>query len=41
MVGIQTARLVLFELFIRFLKAEGRPFRPLPEPAQATFKEFP
>jgi V/A-type H+/Na+-transporting ATPase subunit I len=38
-VGIQTARLVLFEFFIRFLKAEGRPFRPLPEPAQATFKE--
>jgi V/A-type H+/Na+-transporting ATPase subunit I len=40
-VGIQTTRLVLFEFFIRFLKAEGRPFRPLPEPAQATFKESP
>ena len=40
-VGIQTARLVLFEFFIRFLKAEGRPFRPLPEPAQVTFKESP
>jgi V/A-type H+/Na+-transporting ATPase subunit I len=40
-VGIQTARLVLFEFFIRFLKAEGRPFRPLPEPTQATFKESP
>jgi V/A-type H+-transporting ATPase subunit I len=31
-VGIQTTRLVLFEFFIRFLKAEGRPFRPLPPP---------
>jgi len=40
-VGIQTARLVLFEFFIRFLKAEGRPFQPLPEPAQVTFKESP
>ena len=40
-VGIQTARLVLFEFFIRFLKAEGRPFRPLPEPAQTAFKEMP
>jgi V/A-type H+/Na+-transporting ATPase subunit I len=40
-VGIQTARLVLFEFFIRFLKAEGRPFRALPEPDQATFKESP
>ena len=28
-VSIQTARLVLFEFFIRFLRAEGRPFRPL------------
>ncbi|MDH3586895.1 MAG: hypothetical protein OEQ30_07390 [Gammaproteobacteria bacterium] len=28
-VSIQTARLVLFEFFIRFLHAEGRPFRPL------------
>jgi V/A-type H+-transporting ATPase subunit I len=40
-VGIQTARLVLFEFFIRFLKAEGRPFRALPEPRQSTFKETP
>ena len=40
-VGIQTARLVLFEFFIRFLKAEGRPFQPLPEPARASFKELP
>ena len=38
-VGIQTTRLVLFEFFIRFLKAEGRPFEALPEPSQATFKE--
>ena len=29
-VAIQTTRLVLFEFFIRFLRAEGRPFRPLP-----------
>lgn len=28
-VSIQTTRLVLFEFFIRFLRAEGRPFRPL------------
>lgn len=28
-VGIQTTRLVLFEFFIRFLKAQGRRFRPL------------
>jgi V/A-type H+-transporting ATPase subunit I len=32
-VGIQTTRLVLFEFFIRFLRGEGRPFKPLP-PAQ-------
>jgi V/A-type H+-transporting ATPase subunit I len=31
-VGIQTTRLVLFEFFIRFLRADGRPFRPLPDP---------
>ena len=31
-VGIQTTRLVLFEFFIRFLRAEGRPFKPLPPP---------
>jgi len=29
-VGIQTTRLVLFEFFIRFLRAGGRQFRPLP-----------
>jgi V/A-type H+-transporting ATPase subunit I len=28
-VSIQTTRLVLFEFFIRFLRAGGRPFRPL------------
>ena len=28
-VSIQTMRLVLFEFFVRFLRAEGRPFRPL------------
>ena len=31
-VGIQTTRLVLFEFFVRFLHAEGRPFRPLKPP---------
>jgi V/A-type H+-transporting ATPase subunit I len=31
-VGIQTTRLVLFEFFIRFLRGDGRPFRPLPPP---------
>jgi V/A-type H+-transporting ATPase subunit I len=31
-VGIQTARLVLFEFFIRFLRGTGRPFCPLPLP---------
>ncbi len=31
-VSIQTTRLVLFEFFTRFLKAEGRVFRPLPPP---------
>lgn len=33
-VSIQTTRLILFEFFIRFLKADGRPFRPLPRPPQ-------
>jgi len=28
-VGIQTTRLVLFEFFVRFLRAEGRPFKPV------------
>jgi V/A-type H+-transporting ATPase subunit I len=31
-VAIQTTRLVLFEFFLRFLRGEGRPFRPLPAP---------
>ena len=31
-VGIQTTRLVLFEFFVRFLRAQGRPFRPLAPP---------
>lgn len=31
-VSIQTTRLVLFEFFTRFLKAQGRPFRPLSLP---------
>ena len=28
-VSIQTTRLILFEFFIRFLTARGRPFEPL------------
>jgi len=28
-VGIQTTRLVLFEFFVRFMRAEGRPFKPM------------
>jgi V/A-type H+-transporting ATPase subunit I len=31
-VGIQTTRLVLFEFFVRFLRAEGRPFKPIEPP---------
>lgn len=31
-VGIQTTRLLLFEFFIRFLSAGGRPFKPLSIP---------
>ncbi len=34
-VAIQTTRLVLFEFFVRFLHAEGRPFRPM-EPVGET-----
>jgi len=33
-VSIQVTRLVLFEFFIRFLRGEGRRFRPLPAPPQ-------
>ncbi len=32
-VSIQTTRLILFEFFIRFLTAGGRPFEPLPRPS--------
>ncbi len=32
-VGIQTTRLLLFEFFVRFLRAEGRAFVPLVPPA--------
>jgi V/A-type H+-transporting ATPase subunit I len=32
-VGIQTTRLILFEFFIRFLTARGRPFEPLTPPS--------
>ncbi len=32
LVFVQTTRLVLFEFFIRFLKAEGRLFRPVRQP---------
>lgn len=32
--GIQTTRLLLFEFFIRFFRADGRPFRALPPPAR-------
>lgn len=31
-VSVQTTRLILFEFFIRFFKAEGRPFRPMTPP---------
>lgn len=31
-VSVQTTRLILFEFFLRFFKAAGRPFRPLPAP---------
>lgn len=35
-VGIQTTRLMLFEFFVRFLHAQGRPFRPLAPPDRHT-----
>jgi V/A-type H+-transporting ATPase subunit I len=37
-VGIQTTRLVLFEFFVRFLSAGGRPFVPLPPPTLAAVR---
>jgi len=36
--GIQTTRLLLFEFFIRFLRAEGRPMRILQTPAAWSLK---
>jgi V/A-type H+/Na+-transporting ATPase subunit I len=40
-VSIQTTRLVLFEFFTRFFKAEGREFRPLvPPPATLASSEL-
>jgi len=33
LVFVQTTRLVLFEFFIRFLRAEGRLFRPVSGPS--------
>lgn len=36
--GIQTTRLILFEFFIRFLRAEGRALRVLPTPAEWSMK---
>jgi len=35
-VGIQTTRLILFEFFIRFLTAHGRPFEPLTPPSPSS-----
>lgn len=32
-VSIQTSRLILFEFFVRFVRAEGRPFRALAPPS--------
>jgi V/A-type H+/Na+-transporting ATPase subunit I len=40
-VSIQTTRLILFEFFIRFLTAEGRPFRPLAAPASTFIERSP
>lgn len=31
-VSVQTTRLILFEFFVRFFRAEGRPFRPMAPP---------
>ena len=36
LVYVQTTRLVLFEFFTRFLRKEGKPFRPLRPPSSAT-----
>ena len=37
-VSVQTARLILFEFFIRFLRADGRTFKPLSGPSAATVR---
>jgi V/A-type H+-transporting ATPase subunit I len=34
-VGVQTARLVLFEFFMRFFEGRGRPFQPVEKPPAA------
>jgi V/A-type H+-transporting ATPase subunit I len=39
-VGIQATRLVLFEFFIRFLRAEGRAFHPLTTPDHPSDKNL-
>lgn len=39
-VGIQATRLVLFEFFIRFLRAEGRAFHPLTAPDHPSDKNI-
>jgi len=41
LVFVQTTRLVLFEFFIRFLRAEGRLFRPVsgPGPSQRSARK--
>ena len=39
-VGIQATRLVLFEFFIRFLRAEGRAFHPLTTPDHPSDKNI-
>ena len=38
-VGIQTTRLVLFEFFVRFMHAGGRPFKPLAVPSSSSTVE--
>jgi V/A-type H+/Na+-transporting ATPase subunit I len=40
-VGIQTTRLILFEFFIRFLSARGRPFEPLAPPTESLSRSTP
>jgi V/A-type H+-transporting ATPase subunit I len=33
-VSVQITRLMLFEFFVRFLRLEGRPYRPMPKPPE-------